>query len=496
MKAITRKDSVVKRVYRSARSLVIDPAQPQIDQARKRRLLVAKAQWRDNADSPVCLMIDDFANAWHDTNKNEVMDIGEDWGAGLDKATSAFDFLNRNILIPFPEACVTLFTVMGPINSFDRASPFTFAQRIDATPQSTAFFTKIHRHKHYEIAFHGYDHGTAGNENTPHVQEWANISSVDQSFEKIRRGTQIYEQVFGEKPRGGKTGAYYMNRYIEESLSDYGFFWWCRDWTPKNLTKRGSSLLCAPKMFGAHGVIDLPSTINGRVWYRRQVENLLQDRQIISIQEHISPSGAGTRHIRPNIIEDYRSLQKIYKFLRTKNVWHATMGEIAEYIDAYYYTQIHDATKDSFKLRYTGNLDTPILTLLIDPFCLYQDNGTPRHGFLRISLPDGSILAGQQYRYDKELDYYLVTLPVQNGTYQVEWQHDPVPELLASADQQGNLKYSQHGLTGAFATAPPFATANILKYQNNHTERLVQYIDDRSISLFCTNSSPEDRLIT
>lgn len=37
-------------------------------------------KWYKNAISPVIFMIDDLANVWVDSNNNDSLDIGEDWG--------------------------------------------------------------------------------------------------------------------------------------------------------------------------------------------------------------------------------------------------------------------------------------------------------------------------------------------------------------------------------------------------------------------------------
>lgn len=486
-----QKETIIKKIYRAGRSLFFDPALANINNARQRRLLIGKAQWRGNAKSPVCLTIDDFANAWFDANGNGLIDPGEDWGGGLDQPNSAVTFLQKKLLNLYPEVCITYFTVMGPISSFCAASPFTSSKAINDSSESQSFFKKIHFQKNYEIAYHGYDHGTPGDNQQPFFQEWENISS-EESLQKINRGAKIYEQVFGHKPLGGKTGAYIMNRGIEESIDTYGFNWWCRDWTHKNVANNKNNLPFEPKFFGSNKVIDLPSTINGRIWFKRQIKNLLQAGQVITIQEHISPHGAGTRHIRPNIFEDISSLQKIYKYLRGKNVWHATLNEIAEYIDARTYTQLYDATAESFQIDYSGKLTKPVITLLIDPYNLHKNL---QAGYLAIRLPDGSLVAGQQYHYNASLGLYIVDLPVQNGKYLVTWEKSPVPELSAKADSSGKIQYSHLGFTGELKINLPDTTDRIFRYKNNNRETFAQHLPENKVTVNCINSSPDDQLI-
>jgi len=482
----------MKRLYRVARSFVKDPTELIANSARQNRLLVGKAKWRGNAQSPVCLTIDDLANAWFDANNNGVLDPGEDWGGMLAEPNSAFDLLKKDLLKHFPEVKITFFTVMGSLSSFERSRPFTAAKPIDATIESLEFFRAIHFSSRFEIAYHGYDHGTPGEKNEDFLQEWENVSSVDQSLEKINKGARIYASVFWEKPRGGKTGAYIMNRAIEESIDIYGFTWWCRDLVSRSMRKDTNNILFEPKFFGENRIIDIPTTINGRVWYRRQINNLLRNRQVITIAEHISPFGAGVRYIRPNIFDDIPSLTRLFRYLNGKNVWHATVSEIAEYINAYTFSHIFDATKNTFQMRYAGKLKDPILTIMIDPFCLRNHN---QHGYLKITLPDKSILSRQQYYYDKRLGLFLVDTPVQNGIYHVDWARNPVPKLEAKVREDGRIIYNCERLSGLIHIEMRKRPNKFFKYVNNGRETTAKYYNSNTITVFCVNSNESDRIL-
>jgi len=59
---------------------------------------------------------------------------------------------------------------------------------------------------------------------------------------------------------------------------------------------------------------------------------LYQQRHIISIQEHISPSTTAGTVQSANIVTDIRSLEKTYSFLDKLSIWHATCHDIARYI--------------------------------------------------------------------------------------------------------------------------------------------------------------------
>ena len=54
-------------------------------------------KWKNNADSPVMFMIDDFCNSWVDSNRNGEMDLGEDFGAGMYNENSSIKYHGRNM---------------------------------------------------------------------------------------------------------------------------------------------------------------------------------------------------------------------------------------------------------------------------------------------------------------------------------------------------------------------------------------------------------------
>ena len=58
---------------------------------------------------------------------------------------------------------------------------------------------------------------------------------------------------------------------------------------------------------------------------------MLKVKQIISIQEHISPARTDGKRQILNIFDDEKSLIKIFgSYLKNENVWFATCTEIAK----------------------------------------------------------------------------------------------------------------------------------------------------------------------
>lgn len=64
----------------------------------------------------------------------------------------------------------------------------------------------------------------------------------------------------------------------------------------------------------------------------KTVDYLLDNKLVISIQEHMAPSRDDGRRQAPNIIDDKYSLLHLFNYLKTKNVWYCTGSELADYV--------------------------------------------------------------------------------------------------------------------------------------------------------------------
>ena len=89
-----------------------------------KRLVIHKAKWLHNATSPVCLMIDDLANAWVEEKGKDGDGPEYDWGGKHSAANSAFTFLQENLCRQFPQAKTVYFTLMGEMHSFNTKTGF------------------------------------------------------------------------------------------------------------------------------------------------------------------------------------------------------------------------------------------------------------------------------------------------------------------------------------------------------------------------------------
>lgn len=374
------------------------------------RLVIKKAKWYNNADSPVMLMIDDLANAWHSKSGGAIWDFGGDWGGGLDEKASAISFLRENLLNNNPEVKVTFFTVAGKISQYTHNEPFTFAGPLNFNAESKGFFKDLAGDEKFEIAYHGYDHGTPGNTTEEFVQEWKGFKSVEEAVKQTEKGKEIYKDVFGEYPKGGKYGGWEYNGFADDSIDRTGFIWWCRDWMPRVVNEQVDDSYYEPQFFGKNFVVALPSAIHGFQWSKKQIDLLLSKQQVISIEEHIAPVRPDGGIQTPNIIDDIDELNHLFNYLKGKNIWYATGSEISEYFIGFSFSTIYDIKCDSFKIKYTGKLIEPPLTLLFDFRYLPGDRD------VKIIAPDDQIIKCLK---DSNDGFYKVNINVKEGLYKV-----------------------------------------------------------------------------
>ena len=382
---------------------------------RPQRLVVTKARWLHGARSPVVLMIDDLTNAWHAAEGGASWRLGGDWGGGLDAPNSALSFLEKHLLAEFPEVRTTFFVVAGEISAYTNHQPFSFAAPMDATEESRRFFRKLSDDDRFELAYHGFNHGTAGPTTEQFLQEWRGFATPSAAAAQTRDGLAIFERATGRIPRGGKYGGWDYNSFAGDVVNDCGFLWWCRDWMPRDVSGRTADAYYEPELFGNNLVVALPSTVHGYFWQARQINTLLSEGQVIGIEEHIAPTRPDGLVQTPNIVDDIGELRRLFGYLRTKKVWYANCSDIAAYVVARDRSILHDVTVDGFSVRYEGRVERPLLTLCIDASALC-DSARPH---IVVDLPEGGELANTDYRFD-ELEYrHMVTLPLMTGRYRV-----------------------------------------------------------------------------
>jgi len=376
----------------------------------QKRLSVYNAKWKGDANSPVMLMIDDLTNAWMKVSQGENFETRGDWGGLYDSPQSIFSFLEENLFNFFPEIKTTFFAVMGAISQYTFHEFFTFAGAVNENMNSLRFFNKVFSDPRFEIAYHGLHHGKPGKTTKDFVQEWKSFHSLDEAIQIIRKGQEIYKSAFGVMPHGGKYCGWEYNSFSDPSVDEAGFRWWCRDWMPKDISGNVVKEYYEPQYFGKSKVIALPSTIHGRNWTKKQIDRLCEDRQIISIEEHMGAIRPDGLIQTPNAYDDIARLRTLFKYLRQKKVWYAKGSEIADYIDAYINTFVTDIGENSFRIDYAGRKQDNEITLVIQMVGAWQGHKEN----LMLVCPDGSLIGGHK---GDNIGTMVFTLPAQSGIF-------------------------------------------------------------------------------
>jgi hypothetical protein len=400
-------------------------------------MAVEICKWFNNADSPVLFMVDDLANVWVDTNCNGKLDLGEDWGYWKNADNSSFRYLNEVVLKDFPEIKTTFFVPVGKrVGMIKNSSIPSISERIDCDEETKTFFRDIHQNPKFEIAYHGTTHGQVGNTNLDFIQEWELFNSLEEAVQTIEYGKKIYENAIGVMPKGGKYCGYASNEISDTSIDHTNFLWWCRYWNrgveeeivPAFTGKDRNPLTNYDiKFFGKNNVIDIPSTVNGALLTGvfnsnfksikgiakrilksyliskklTQIEYLLKNKLIISIQEHIAPSRDDGRRQSPNIFDDTKSLIKMFEYLNTKNVWYCTGTELAEYVSLRNNISIASVDKKSFILKQKINKGLELSSITA--------NFGERKDF-KLLLPDHRVIY---------VEGSIINIPIIEGKYSI-----------------------------------------------------------------------------
>lgn len=322
--------------------------------------------WPNNAQSPVLFYIDDLCNKWIDIKGDGRLTPENDWGYGGLDPNGVYRFLEREILSVNPEIKVTFFVLAGeraPIIINSLIKSYSYPMNFDQ--KSKEFFSYIYNETHHELAYHGLTHGIPGEKSKDFIQEWESYKDLNEAIKIINKGKELFKDAVGQYPRGGKYCGYQSNEFSDESISRTGFEWWCRYYNKgiesaldPNFTgvDKNSLTNYQSKLFGNRSVVDIPTTIPGNLFNKSKTKNplkrikilinkkqileeklseidyLLENNLILSIQEHISPSRVDGRRQTPNIFDDKESLKMMFHYLKDKDVWYCTGSELANWM--------------------------------------------------------------------------------------------------------------------------------------------------------------------
>ncbi|XZH20403.1 hypothetical protein ACSW87_02805 [Clostridium perfringens] len=331
---------------------------------------IEKCRWKNGSKSAVMFMIDDLANKYIKFNKCVQ---GCDWGAKGFTQGSFFNFLNKNLLEKYPYIKTTFFLVVGKREPIIKNGNDYYSDSIDANESIRNFIKILSEYDNIELAYHGFTHGKCGDNIDDFLEEWETFSSVDEAIECIIKGKTMFKKVTGKDFLGGKYCGYKYNEYSDESIRRSGFLWWCKDWDgdlfeinrndvsfdirekdgvwmlPSNIDGSFYTLKNTKKFFTKKYIKSIYMLLTKRLTLEKQLDYLINNQYLISIQEHTSPYRVDNRTQYPNIVSDIENLNYIFNYLKKYDLWYATGSEIVKYTRSFENTTI-DSSSDGFKI--------------------------------------------------------------------------------------------------------------------------------------------------
>lgn len=309
------------------------------------------AAWPGGAAAPLNLMVDDLADVWIPAPGCRGRE--RDWGHLGRGPDSAWRFVERTLLEPFPDLRISLFI---PVDRRPLAPPPAGSRfhAIGERPEMREFLRALEAHPRVECCYHGKDHFRG--EGSARDQEFRTYRSVEEALAETRRGLEIWDQVFTRPPVGGKYPGYASNEHSDEVVAAAGFRWWCRSFNRGTIQSTAAAAeTLAPRGFAEGQVLDLPSNLAGNVlppwlwrewpkWPKRlvqrsrmkevaaaQILHLLEHRLPLTLQEHIAPSREDGRRQGVNLQDDRGALAWMLRKMAGHAVWHAHPTEIADH---------------------------------------------------------------------------------------------------------------------------------------------------------------------
>jgi hypothetical protein len=379
------------------------------------------AKWYNNHKAPVNLMIDDLNDIYLE---NYPQKYKNDWGYLCNSKDSAFNFLNENLLKKYPDIKITFFVPYAKHNVINPNGAKYKRFAVGEREEFSSFLNYLVDLGH-EIAHHGSNHGKYKDINNPSTQngnfihEWMLFDSIEEGVEVTLKGNEVFNKI-GIKIEGGKFCGYKFKENSLQIIDRCNYLYWCVD-----------SRVNEIKRFGKNKIIKFPTTFAGNEFVRlsyktgnlkkdfiklftrflqplynkkgyKLLDNLYENEDIISIQEHISPSTSSGLVQSANIVSDIKSLQKIFKHLSTKDIWYATCAEISRYIDI----------RDNIKVNFNQDILNIKLT-----------NSKVKEGVITLITKDNLQLKDNKskiYSSQKKGEDYILNLYIKEGNNSFE----------------------------------------------------------------------------
>lgn len=352
-----------------------------------------KCAWFNDHRAAATLMLDDLSLTA--TTLDGSLEPGADWGYGLAEEGSLFRYLETTLLSRYPEIRGTFFFPLRPHAAQNPNAGYTLLFR-EADADFVRFLDKASRH--FEIAFHGTDHGRFAAPENPAfgnwIQEFDTLGPGD--IERLRTEIRTMESRLGRRFFGGKYPGYRSGPHGPELVDALGFEWWAAS---ADMLGRAHPRNAHGYLSGANRVLDFPTNFSGAAFNpalprrggavllsrareairigrsEEQLRHLYEGGFIISVQEHFQNARTDGMRQTPNAYDDLASLERIYAILRTLDVWHADCTSIARYLECRDRMALVDLEQGGFELRYEGNRSDPRLSLRAESPAYLSDGG-------------------------------------------------------------------------------------------------------------------------
>ncbi len=360
------------------------------------------AHWFNNYQAPAVLMIDDLSDAYIDIYSESYKN---DWGHLGNQEGSAYHFLQQNLLNLYPEIKITFFAPYLRHAILNETSVHPIKKYALGEREEYSQFLQYLISENHEIAHHGSNHGQYVNQNICDVgknwiHEWGVFKTVSEGVEVTRKGIDLFKEIIDIEILGGKYCGYHTLDNSQEIIDKCNFLYWC---------EKVNYLSNNPNTneFGDNNILSFPTNVAGNSFnrltyltgdidrdrkkrflkYFQPIYNLLsyysiyrlyKNGEIISIQEHISPSTTWGTVQSSNIITDIKSLNTLFTFLHSLSIWYATCAEIATYIYVKKNTILQWDTKElNVKFMNRKKLSNTVISITAkEPFTLQQSTLT------------------------------------------------------------------------------------------------------------------------
>lgn len=366
--------------------------------------MIEKCKYYNNAKSASSLMIDDLVPAAVSNDGN--VSPKNDWGFLMDKESSLYKYFQNQILNKYPEIKGTIFLPLTSQEYIPIDKGYTIYKRDVDDPEFVTFLERISTR--FEIAFHGNKHEFRTEEEMS-IHECAaiNLAQTDELISVVSNFTVKTKIYF----TGGKFPGYKFNDTALRIIKKIQGKWWALSVNMINKVTPENALT-----YNEHlNIVLIPTNISGDIFYnyfsskpigvKQMIKNLIRflfarvnkfsdpvkylnylyNKQLpLIVQEHFQNQKTNGKRQTPNVYDDIWSLDLIYAFMKGKDIWYATCGEIAYYYESYIHSTINIIDDLHFSIEYDGIYDIPLLSIKsLSPKIINIDTGEEHQGIYK-----------------------------------------------------------------------------------------------------------------